>query len=113
MLRQCDANVINNEGELLDPAALLDKLCSDCLEKEALGFSLRTAVGVNGSGNLALELQGLPFPVIFLKPVHQTDNNPTVLFISRQLIADMLTAKSPAEWYKYFSHRARPSQSRS
>jgi len=67
---------------------LLEKLRSDCLEKDTVGFLLRTAKCVNGSSNLELELKGLPFPAMFLKPVHHTDNILTVLLTSLALAAD-------------------------
>jgi len=76
-------------------------LHSDCLEKDAVGFLLCMAVCVNSSGNLVLELQGLPFLTKFLKPVHHTDNILTVL-LTCSFAADMFDSVTASSLVPFF-----------
>ncbi len=89
LLKSRDILLVDNSTALLDPAPLLAQLRSDCNEKEAVGASIRYAVTGTAEGNIALELQGLPLPAKFLKPLHYNDNVATILLASQVAASDL------------------------
>jgi hypothetical protein len=62
-----------------------DKLCSEGTAQQAVGASLRWAVGVNPSRHTELVLQALPLPTKFLLPGHHVDNVATISIFSLSL----------------------------
>jgi len=113
MLQQRDAHITNGVMRVIDLTVLLEKLGSDCLEKDTVGFLLCVAVCVNSSGNLVLELQGLLFLTMFVKPVHLIDNILTVLLTSSALAVDMFDGVTASGIVPFFSHQIQPPPPRS
>ena len=62
-----------------------EKLCSEGTAQQAVGASLRWAVGVNPSRHTELVLQALPLPTKFLLPGHHVDNVATISIFSLSL----------------------------
>jgi len=94
MVKQRELPLVDMAGNVLDATELLRHLRSDCAEKEAVGAALRFGVVAGTSGRLELELQCLPCPVKFLKPIHQADNTPTIRLSGSALAVDMFDGSS-------------------
>ena len=62
-----------------------EKLCCEGTAQQAVGASLRWAVGVNPSRHTELVLQALPLPTKFLLPGHHVDNVATISIFSVSL----------------------------
>ena len=62
-----------------------EKLCCEGTAQQAIGASLRWAVGVNPSRHTELVLQALPLPTKFLLPGHHVDNVATISIFSVSL----------------------------
>lgn len=111
LIRAGNITPLDADDNEVDTAAVLAHLNSAAVRKNAVGASIRWAVGVDPGNKLQLMLQALPIPAKFLTSdaLTRADNVPVVCISKIPLSADLFDeSHMPGRYRLYFLRIRKP-----